>query len=145
MIAGLVVVAPYIIFINVADPFVRRRDDTMAQCVQNEIMLLLLAGLVIQSAGGPESGSVSDILLSAVLFAVTFAVLLVLLYYAVLYIKEQGRLALWKAAQAKAAKGSFSQKKLLDDTDSTTDSIDTVELSHTAEKLEETNSEQGRK
>src|SRR3954470_19440341 len=96
MIAGMIVTLLYCITIFLASPYLRSRDDRMSQFVQSEIILLLLAGLVIQNEGSPESNSLIDVLFSIVLLGVTFAVLLVFIYHASLRLKESYREAQWQ-------------------------------------------------
>src|SRR4051812_48106792 len=95
--AGLAVTGAYLVFLHVASPYIRSRDDRMALFAQSEIALLLLAGLVIDKEGILEAGSVTEVLISIVLLLVTLAVLVVFLYHALLLAKEQARLTLWRA------------------------------------------------
>src|SRR4051794_36287414 len=95
MIAGMIATCAYAITIFLASPYLRSRDDRMSQFVQAEIKLLLLAVLVIQNEGSPDSGSLIDVLLSIVLLGVTFVVLVLFIDHALLRAKEAYRDTQW--------------------------------------------------
>jgi hypothetical protein len=120
MWSALIVVAAFIIFTLLTTPFVRHRDDILGLCAQTEILLVLLTGLVIQqntqNERSSEPGSLNDILVAVMLFGITFLVLLLFLYYLALFVKEQAKLALWKATKQTATSKQLLLEGSSDDT-----------------------------
>jgi len=90
LIAAMVGSSIYILIILLAKPFVRRRDDQLQLLCQVELFLLLLCAYNAMndaSYGGP--GSTEDIVLSAVLLALTGFLFLFVIYSLLRYVRDE--------------------------------------------------------
>jgi len=83
----MIVVVLYLMSLLYFYPYLRVFDDQLALLAVFQILLLLMAGAVIQSGGDVTSGSPTDVVMSIILFVVVFTLLVMFVYHGVVFLR----------------------------------------------------------
>src|SRR5689334_18408658 len=85
--AGLVVILVSYGSIMLVSPYMHARSDILQQVVQTELFILLLAAHTLNAS--PDSADLLDIVLSLILLAAAFAIVVLFIYFSVLHARQQ--------------------------------------------------------
>jgi len=99
---GMAVIGCYINIILVFRPYIRTLDDQLHLVALNEIMLLLLCGIILQFVGGFEQNTGVDAVLSVLLITIILGTMLIFVYNALRFAVKLIRVYQNKKARRKA-------------------------------------------
>jgi len=83
----MIVAVLYLMSLLFCYPFLRHLDDKLALLAAFQILLLLMAGAVVQNGDDVTRGSATDIVMSVILFIVVGVLVILFFYHGVLFLR----------------------------------------------------------